>query len=136
MEKLKSSSAFGHNGIDAITIKSAAAILAPPVTHIVNLSLGAGIFPANWKLGRVVPVLKSRDLDKTNLSAYRPISQLSLISKLAEKCVQVQLLNHLEETGQLSSNHHAYRTSLSTTTALLQATDRITEAIDCRINEY
>ena len=128
--KLKNSLAYGHDGIDGITIKSAGAVLAPAIAHVINLSLGTMKVPAKWKIARVLPLLKSQDIVKTNPSAYRPVSQLSLVSKLAEKVVQGQLLDFLETTGQLNMNSHAYRTYLSTSTALLQATDEIGEAID------
>ena len=130
IKKLKNSLAFGHDEIDAVTVKLTAGILAPSIAHIINLSLGTNKFPARWKIGRVIPLLKSNELVKTNPSSYRPVTQLSLVSKLTEKCAQVQILDHLERTNQLSRDHHAYRTLLSTTTALTQVTDTIVDAID------
>ena len=130
IKKLKNSSAFGHEGIDALTLKLKAEILVDAVTHVVNLSLGTRRFPARWKLARVIPLLKSREDDLTNPRSYRPVSQLSLIGKLTEKCVQMQLLSYLEDTGQLSTSHHAYREHLGTSTALIEITDYIGEALD------
>ena len=40
IENLKSSQAFGHDEIDAVTLKSAAPCLAIPMTHVINLLLG------------------------------------------------------------------------------------------------
>ena len=53
------------------------------------------------------------------------MSQLPLIGKLAERAVQSQLLEHLEQSGLLGQHHHAYRARTSTTTALLEVTDFI-----------
>ena len=83
--KLKVSHAFGIDRIDASTIKLLAPILTPPITHIINLSLGTGTFPAKWKLARVLPLLKSRDLDTSNPGLFRPVCQLPIISKLTER---------------------------------------------------
>ena len=130
IKNLKNSQSFGHDQIDAITIKTAQGFLAPIITHIVNLSLGTNTFPMKWKVGRIIPILKSSDADNTNPASFRPISQLSLTAKVTEKCVQSQILNFMETTGQFSQDHHAYRESLSTTTALIQATDTILDAID------
>ena len=130
MDNLKNSLAFGHDAINAVTVKTAVAVLAPPVTHIINLSLGTQRFPVKWKLGRVLLLLKSSEADKTCPSGFRPVTQLSLISKLAEKCVQVQLLTSMENTGQISQDLHAYWKYLSTTTVLTQAMDEILDAID------
>ena len=130
LENLKNSQAYGHDEIDGSTMKLGAAVLAKPVAHIINLSLATQTFPAKWKLGRVLPLLKSNDANKNCPSSYRPVTQLSLTSKLTEKCVQQQLLEFLENTGQLSQDHHGYRKFLSTTTALVQAIDTIGDAID------
>ena len=64
--KLKVSHAFGIDRIDVSTIKLLAPILTPPITHVINLSLGTETFPTKWKLARVLPLLKARDLDTTN----------------------------------------------------------------------
>ena len=45
---------------------------------------------------------------------------------------QTQLLDYLETTKQLNSSSHAYQTGLSTTTSLIEITNRIYEAIDNR----
>ena len=127
---MKNSLAYGNDEIDSITIKSAAAIIALSVTYIINLSLGTGIFLPKWKIARTIPLLKSKDADANNPCSFRPVAQLGVISKLAEKCVQIQLLEFLEETCQLNTSHHAYRKLLSTSTAIRQITDRIGQAID------
>ena len=130
IRKLKNSSAFGRDKLDSTTIKLAAPIILPAITHIINLSLATANFPAKWKLARVIPVLKGKNLDKTNPGSYRPICQLPVVSKLAERAVQSQLLSYLEESGQLSNCHHAYRNKYSTTTALIHLMDAVATATD------
>ena len=97
---------------------------------MVNLSLETETFPGKWKLARICPLLKSTDLDETKPGSFRPVSQLPLISKLAERVVQIQLLNFLEETKQLAANQHGYRKYTNTTTALLQIMDIIATGTD------
>ena len=126
----KKSQAFGDDCIDVGTLKLAKFSLAAPITWVINLSLGTNTFVNKWKVGRIIPLLKSKESDNTNPGHYRPVSQLSIISKLAERTVQRQLLKHLEDTGQLSGDHHAYRLRTSTTTALLHITDNIARGID------
>ena len=125
LKNLKKSHAFGRDELDAASIKIVAPILAPIFAHLVNLSLGTARFPMKWKMSRIVPLLKSPESERTNPASFQPVSQLPLISKLAERAVQVQILKYLEETGQLSPNHHAYRTGTSTTSALIQISDII-----------
>ena len=52
------------------------------------------------------------------------------ISKLVEKAAQSQLLEFMEVNKLLNDNSHAYRAGLSTTTTILDLTDRIYESID------
>ena len=54
-----------------------------------NSCLKSGMFPDELKLAEVVPVYKKND--KKDKSNYRPISILSNISKIYEKCIQTQL---------------------------------------------
>ena len=102
LEGLSNSLAYGHDQIDSTTVKLAMEFLAKLVAHIMNLSLGTQTFPSKWKLDRVIPILKSSDADRNSPSSYRLVSQLSVISKITEKCVQKQLIDYFEETAQLN----------------------------------
>ena len=130
LSNLKHSHSFGRDELDPATIKLVAPILAPTFTHIINLSLGTSTFPMKWKISRIVPLLKSIESDKHNPASYRPVAQLPLISKLTERSAQVQILRFLEDSHQLSPNHHAYRRGTSTTTALIQLSDMIAVGAD------
>ena len=130
IKNLKNSHAFGTDELDAASIKLVAPILAPVFAHVINLSLGTNHFPMRWKISRIVPLLKSSELDKTNPKSFRPIAQLPLISKLAERVIQVQMLEYLENTDQLHPNHHTYRIGTSTTSALIQLADFIATGAD------
>ena len=72
-------------------------ICIPPVTRIINSSIEQGKFPESWKEGVVTPVLKKGSAtDKKN---YRPITCLSVLSKVLEKiiCDQITVIdiNHI-----------------------------------------
>ena len=55
------------------------------LTKIINLSLNTGKFNDGWKLAVVRPLIKA--LPKgTNKTNCRPVSNLSFISKIVEKC--------------------------------------------------
>ena len=59
-------------------------VLISPMTNIVNLSLDTGAFPDSMKAARVKPLLKKHGLDCNILKNYRPVSNLSFMSKLVE----------------------------------------------------
>ena len=68
-------------------------------------------------------------LDKEELSSYRPISNLSLISKILERVVKSSLTDHLTSNSLLNSHQSAYCKHHSTETALLYVHDHLVSAI-------
>ena len=83
-----------------------------------NLSLSEGIFLDRWNRAIVKPLIRKTNLD-TIFSNYRPINNLSFLSKILEKVVQLQLRNHIDEQKLLPDyqSTSSYRTNYSTETA-------------------
>ena len=127
---LANSSSFGHDGLDSLSIKAAATNLRCPLQYIINSSLRTSNFPMKWKLARIIPRLKSPELDRNDVSSFRPISVLATVSKLVERAAQGQLLKFLESTQQLNPSCHAYRAKMSTTTTLTDVLDEIYQGIE------
>jgi len=88
----KSSSA---DPVPTSVLKQIADIIRPFIAELFNCSLRKGLFPAQFKGAIIVPVLKKSGLDATNASSYRPISNLSVLSKLMERLVARQLMEYL-----------------------------------------
>ena len=51
--------------------------------------LGQGIFPDDWKCGRVAPLFKAGD--RNDVNNYRPISVISVVAKMFERIIFDQL---------------------------------------------
>ena len=51
---------------------------------VINQSLQTGVFPSVFKEAIVKPLLKKPSLDPNSLKNYRPISNLSFLSKVTE----------------------------------------------------
>jgi hypothetical protein len=94
-----------------------------------NLSLSEGTFPDLFKVSQVTPLLKKPSLDKEILSNYRPISNLSFLSKLAEKIVKNRLVEHLSSHSMLNAHQSAYIKAHSTETVLLSLHDHLIQRI-------
>ena len=78
-------------------------VLIEPITSIINKSLQEGVFPDHFKKAYIRPLLIKPTLDKNELKNYRPVSNLSFISKILEKVVASRLLSHIE-SDSMSNN--------------------------------
>jgi len=63
---------------------------------VCNTSFREVVFPRNLKQSLVWPRLKKSTLDPDDLCAYRPISNLTFLSKVVEQAEAVRLRRHLE----------------------------------------
>ena len=76
-------------------LKDCIALLAPSITHIIKSSITAGCFPTPWKHAMVSPLLKKSGLDESVPSNYRPVSNLTFLSKFLELVVHRQTTDYL-----------------------------------------
>ena len=75
--------ACGPDGLSARILHECADEFAVPLTKICALSFRQGKFPTNWKRANVVPVFKKED--RKDPANYRPVSLLSICSKIVER---------------------------------------------------
>ena len=103
--------------------------VAPTICHIVKISPSQGDFIENIKQALVRPLLKKLGLD-LELKNYRPVSNLSYLSKIVERAIRTQLMQLAEATGNVEPYQLAYRRGHSTETALLKVKTNLLEAMD------
>jgi hypothetical protein len=70
-------------------------LLLQYLTSMVIASLVQGRLPASEKHAIVTPLLKTAGLDTSDMSNYRPVSNLTIISKIVESAVAIQLNDYL-----------------------------------------
>ena len=127
IKTLKSSSC-GVDGISAFFIKLASHFIAKPLANIINASFRHRTFPKRWKFAIVKPIPKIPM--PTSESDYRPISLLTVHSKILEKVATYQIIKYLQEEKLQDIYQSAYKANHSTITALLNISDDIYDALD------
>ena len=111
-------------------IKQFAGQLAPFIAMLFNRSMSEGSFPSRMKHAVVIPALKKCNLDPADVNNYRPISNLSFLSKLLERCVYAQLTSYLDGNDLMPNKQSAYRPFHSTETAVLDVLSDACAAAD------
>jgi hypothetical protein len=91
-----------------------------------NKSLSCGILPSEWKLANISPIPKRNPIhDVTN---YRPISLLSLVSKVFERCIYNRLIEHVY--GQIYELQYGFLRGRSTTSQLLHILHQVLNVLE------
>src|SRR5277367_42917 len=100
-------------------LKSCHSTFSVLLSRLADISFVTGKFPDLYKLSQISPLLKKPSLDPSDLSSYRPISNLRTIGKLLERLAQLQLRPHFLSAPAFSPYQSAYRPFYSTETATL-----------------
>ena len=128
VKNLKNSKSTGLDNIDVRTLKIIVEDIAPALTHVINLSITSMVFPNVWKLAKLVPLLKKGDpLCPSN---YRPVALLSVLSKVLEKVVFMQVVEYMESNALIHPSHHGSRARHSTCTAVIEMYDSWVNSIE------
>ena len=127
IKSLKDGSA-GWDEISSHIVKKTYNNFLQPLTHIMNLSICSGVFPAQMKIARVIPLFKSGD--STLFSNYRPVSVLPLFSKILERLMYKRLLAFINEHNLLYCNQFGFRSNHSPNLALILLMDKISGALE------
>jgi len=83
-----------------------------------NKCLVMSIFPARWKVARLVLVYKGNNKPQAEPSSYRPLSLLDGVGKLFERLILCRLNAHLDANDSLSNLQFGFRRGRSTSDAL------------------
>jgi hypothetical protein len=128
IKNFKNSYSMGVDGFPETIIKNCGPYLIKPLVYIFNLSFQSGIFPDMLKVAKIIPIHKNGD--QRIIANYRPISILSVFSKILEKIMYKRLISFLHKNNILSNEQFCFRQGKSTELACHTFLNNIQEAID------
>jgi hypothetical protein len=128
LSSLDPTKASGPDLIHPRLLKEGANQLGLPLSFILNNSIKLGTFPNNLKLANVLPVHKKDE--KSVVSNYRPISLLSCVGKVLEKCVFKRLNNYFLDNNLLTPLQSGFRQNDSTVYQLTEVYNTFASALD------
>lgn len=128
ISKLKKNVAPGQDGLTSKAIIDNSSVISPPLTYIVNLCFQQGYFPGELRLATVLPLFKAGNRELPG--NYRPISLLSCISKVFEKCVKSRIVNFLDKHNIISNHQYGFRKNIGTSDAIYNLTKTVLGHLD------
>ena len=108
---LDANKASGPDKLLSRILKEYATVLAPSLTVLLEMSFASGHIPVQWKQRNVVPVHKKGD--KSQVSKYRPISLLYIVSKIMERYIYNNVFKVVEP--MVNTNQHGFMNGKSCT---------------------
>lgn len=125
---VKPGKSAGIDGITARDMKLNEKISINGLFKVAKKSFECRTFPSKWKTAKVSCIFKK---GSTKLcSNYRPISLLSIPSKVIERFLCNQLQNHLTSLNLQNQNQWGFKTQRSTEDLLLHLTETWRKALD------
>ncbi|PFX12767.1 RNA-directed DNA polymerase from mobile element jockey [Stylophora pistillata] len=126
LSNLDPSKASCPDGLPTTVLKACARELTPSLCALFNLSLAEGRLPIEWKDTLVVPVYKKGK--KEDVTNYRLINLLCVVSKVLERCI----LKHFNDflCPLFDNVQHGFLQGRSTVTQLLAFYHEIGQSLD------
>ena len=123
------SKASGPDCIPVVVLKNCEPELSYILAELFNKCLKESCFPDCWKVLFVTPAFKNVG-ERSTARNYRPVSLLSVLSKVFKELVNNRIVDHLEKCGQFSYFQYGFRSSLSTADLQAVVSDRISRAFN------
>ena len=115
--------------IPVVVLKNCEPELSYILVELFSKCLKESCFPDCWKVLSVVPVFKNVG-KRSTAKNYRPVSLLSVVSKVFGKLVNNKIVDHVEKCGLFSDFQYGFRSSQSTADLLSVVSDTVARALN------
>ena len=116
------------NNIPIFILKKISHIIAPLISELFNDSIKYGTFPETLKVGRVIPIHKSGS--QKDIGNFRPITTLSVFSKIFEKLVHRRLSKFISKYKLINDNQFGFQKNKNTSDAILEFLDNLYDSLN------
>ena len=99
-------------------LKGTVQSISPVLAGLFNAMIKHRRIPSVWKTSNIVPIPKGTN--STSPSNYRPISLLSVVSKVLERIIYSRVAKNLESFCPPPSNQWGFLPQRSSTSALIK----------------
>ncbi len=120
--------ACGPDLVSPRLLREAAQELSTPLAIFFTRLIHSSYYPDAWKFANVVPIYKKSD--PSNPQNYRPISLLSCVGKLMERCIHKFVYNFAIENSVLTALQSGFIKGDSTINQLTYLYNDISKALD------
>jgi hypothetical protein len=118
----------GPNGIPVFILKAFKDFFSFWLSKLINLCFETGEFPDLLKLAKVIPLHKKESV--LNFLNYRPISLLSVFSKIYEKSIYSRIYSYLVKNNLIYAKQFGFRGNHSVNHAIISITEHIRSLVD------
>ena len=128
IDRLDHRKSTGPNGIPVFILKAFKEFFSYWLSKLINLCFETGEFPDLLKTAKVIPLHKKESI--LNFLNYRPISLLSVFSKIYEKAIYTRIYSYLVKNNFIYTKQFGFRGNHSVNHAIISMTERIRSLID------
>lgn len=128
LHNLKRDTAAGSDNIlvkDLLTLKN---IVVKVIVKLVNNVLETGVFPKELKIAKICPIYKTGA--KNMMNNYRPISLISIFSKIVESVVKSRMLSFVSKYVRHDPFQYGFLENSSTLSATVDLLNYISANLD------
>jgi hypothetical protein len=120
IESLQPKKAPGPDGITNEIVKLVFKALPTTMTAVYNACLRTGRFPENWKIAKILLIVKPGRENSADTTKYRPISLLNTEEKVLEKLLSKRIMHHLYKTEYLNKHQYGFTPQKRTIDAAME----------------
>ena len=104
---LKGKYSASYDDKPELSVKQCIQLVKKPLTYIYNVSFNSGVFPNESKIAKVKPLYQKGD--RYDIQNYRPISVLSIVSKVLESLMFNRLKHFLFNNRLFTEAQNGFR---------------------------